>query len=94
MRADAAPFFEPPFIALAHRGGATYPPNLQGEQPAHSPEAAALGYRYLEIDVHATAGGVPLPFTRAIKLVRVADGLGLRRLDLRAGVSGQDPWRR
>lgn len=76
MRADAYAFFEPPFIAFAHRGGATYPPNLYRENSLHAfAEAAALGYRYLETDVHATADGVLIAF-HDNKLDRVTDGHG------------------
>jgi glycerophosphoryl diester phosphodiesterase len=76
MRADAYPFFEGPFIALAHRGGATYPPNLHRENSLHAfAQAAALGYRYLETDVHATADGVLIAFHDS-KLDRVTDGRG------------------
>ena len=76
MRADAYTFFEAPFLALAHRGGATYPPNLHRENSMHAfEEAAALGYRYLETDVHATADGVLIAF-HDTKLDRVTDGRG------------------
>ena len=76
MRADAYPFFEPRFIAFAHRGGATYPSNLHRENSLHAfAEAAALGYRYLETDVHATADGVLIAFHDS-KLDRVTDGHG------------------
>jgi glycerophosphoryl diester phosphodiesterase len=76
MRAEAYPFFEPQFVALAHRGGATYPPNLHRENSLHAfAEAAALGYRYLETDVHATADGVLIAFHDS-KLDRVTDGRG------------------
>jgi glycerophosphoryl diester phosphodiesterase len=76
MRAEAYSFFEPPFVALAHRGGATYPPNLRRENSLHAfAEAAALGYRYLETDVHATADGVLIAF-HDTKLDRVTDRQG------------------
>lgn len=76
MGAAAYPFFEPPFIAFAHRGGATYPPNLRRENTLHAfAEAVALGYRYLETDVHATADGVLIAF-HDDKLDRVTDGHG------------------
>jgi glycerophosphoryl diester phosphodiesterase len=76
MRADEYAFFEPPFIAFAHRGGAMYPPNLGRENSLHAfAEAVALGYRYLETDVHATADGVLIAF-HDTKLDRVTDRRG------------------
>jgi glycerophosphoryl diester phosphodiesterase len=76
MRADAYPFFSQPFIAYAHRGGATFAPNLHRENSLHAfTEAAVLGYRYLETDVHATADGVLIAF-HDDKLDRVTDGRG------------------
>ncbi len=49
-------FFEPPFIAMAHRGGALLPSNVGIENTvAAFRNAVDLGYRYLETDVHATA---------------------------------------
>ena len=63
MRAADFAYFDAPFIAYAHRGGAAYPPNLHRENTAHAfGQAVALGYRYLETDVHATADGVLLAF--------------------------------
>ena len=63
MRAAEYAYFDVPFAAFAHRGGATYPPNLHRENSLHAfAEAVALGYRYLETDVHATADGVLLAF--------------------------------
>jgi Glycerophosphoryl diester phosphodiesterase len=63
MRAADYAFFDVPFAAYAHRGGATYEPNLYRENSMHAfKEAVALGYRYLETDVHATRDGVLLAF--------------------------------
>jgi glycerophosphoryl diester phosphodiesterase len=76
MRADEYEFFRPSFLAFAHRGGAHYGPNLHRENSRHAFEqAAALGYRYFETDVHATADGVLLAF-HDDKLDRVTDRRG------------------
>lgn len=63
-------------IALAHRGGSEYGPNrgLENTLTAFR-NAAALGYRYLETDVHATADGVLVAF-HDDHLDRVTDGSG------------------
>lgn len=69
---------EPPrsVLALAHRGGATHPDNVGLENTLVAFEhAVALGYRYLETDVHATRDGVLLAFHDAL-LDRVTDGVG------------------
>ena len=45
----------PSVIAMAHRGGALHPDLLGLENTVHAfRHAAALGYRYLETDVHVT----------------------------------------
>ena len=76
MRAADYAFFDPPFTAFAHRGGATYEPNLFRENSRHAfKEAVALGYRYLETDVHATRDGVLLAFHDRV-LDRVTDRTG------------------
>jgi glycerophosphoryl diester phosphodiesterase len=76
MRAADYAFFDVPFIAFAHRGGATYEPNLHRENSMHAfKEAVALGYRYLETDVHATRDGVLLAFHDGV-LDRVTDRTG------------------
>ena len=76
MRADDYAFFDAPFAAFAHRGGATYEPNLHRENSLHAfKQAVALGYRYLETDVHATRDGVLLAFHDRV-LDRVTDRTG------------------
>jgi glycerophosphoryl diester phosphodiesterase len=76
MRAADYPFFDVPFTAFAHRGGATYEPNLYRENSMHAfKQAVALGYRYLETDVHATRDGVLLAFHDQL-LDRVTDRTG------------------
>lgn len=68
--ADATP------IGLAHRGGSTYEPNVGRENTvAAFREAVAMGYRYLETDVHATADGRLVAFHDDV-LDRVTDGRG------------------
>jgi glycerophosphoryl diester phosphodiesterase len=77
MRAADYTYFDAPFIAYAHRGGATYPPNLHRENTAYAfGQAVELGYRYLETDVHATADGVLLAFHDP-RLDRVTDRTGV-----------------
>jgi glycerophosphoryl diester phosphodiesterase len=76
MRAADYAFFDVPFTAFAHRGGATYEPNLYRENSMYAfKEAVALGYRYLETDVHATRDGVLLAFHDRV-LDRVTDHRG------------------
>jgi glycerophosphoryl diester phosphodiesterase len=66
-------------IPFAHRGGAgDHPENTM----AAFESAVALGYRYLETDVHVTADGVLVAFHDDI-LDRVTD---------RQGVIGELPW--
>ncbi|SDS00151.1 glycerophosphoryl diester phosphodiesterase [Nocardioides scoriae] len=72
-------------IAMAHRGGARHPELPGAENTLHAfRHAAALGYRYLETDVHATTDGTLLAFHDAV-LDRVTDRQG--RLSL---LSAQD----
>lgn len=76
MRADAYAYFDCDFLAFAHRGGAHYAPNLHRENSRHAfAEAVALGYRYLETDVHLTADGVLIAF-HDNALDRVTDATG------------------
>jgi len=63
-------------LAMAHRGGAKHPEivGLENTLTAFA-HAVALGYTYLETDVHATRDGVLLAFHDAV-LDRVTDGTG------------------
>ena len=66
-------------IALAHRGGALYPPNLGLENTMTAfRNAVALGYTHLETDVHLTRDGHLVAF-HDDRLDRVSDGIGLIR---------------
>jgi glycerophosphoryl diester phosphodiesterase len=57
------PYFQERFLAFAHRGGATYAPNLHRENTVHAfGQAVELGYSYLETDVHATRDGALIAF--------------------------------
>ncbi|MFC1416071.1 glycerophosphodiester phosphodiesterase [Streptacidiphilus cavernicola] len=67
-------------LAFAHRGGALGGP--ENSLPAFT-RAVALGYRYLETDVHSTADGVLVAFHDS-RLERVTDG---------HGAVGSLPWR-
>lgn len=85
-----------PLLAFAHRGGARHP-DLAGLENTHAAfaHAVALGYRYLETDVHVTRDGVLVAFHDAL-LERVTDGAGsLERLDSReladVRVGGREP---
>lgn len=96
MRAADYPFLDADFLAFAHRGGALYPPNRHRENSRHAfAQAVALGYRYLETDVHLTADGVLVAF-HDDELDRVTDATG-RIAELpyeavaRARIGGQDP---
>lgn len=63
-------------LAFAHRGGALHPDatGLENTRAAFR-SAAALGYDYLETDVHATSDGVLLAFHDA-RLERLAEAEG------------------
>jgi glycerophosphoryl diester phosphodiesterase len=64
-------------IAMAHRGGALHPEIPGAENTVHAfRHAVALGYRYLETDVHVTSDGVLLAFHDEA-LDRVTDSVGL-----------------
>lgn len=83
MRASDYSYFDAPFCAFAHRGGPLLPANLGRENSLHAfRQAVALGYRYLETDVHATADGVLIAF-HDDRLDRVTDG---------SGVVAELPW--
>ena len=82
-----------PVLAFAHRGGARHPDLLGRENTlAAFRHAVALGYRYLETDVHLTRDGVLVAFHDAL-LDRVTDGVGsIADLDTRR--PGPGPRRR
>lgn len=71
-----------PVLAFAHRGGARHPDlvGLENTRAAFA-HAVALGYTYLETDVHVTRDGVLVAFHDAL-LDRMTDGAGtLEQLD-------------
>lgn len=66
-------YLEPEFVPMAHRGGALLTANLGIENTLTAfRNAVALGYYYLETDVHATVDGVALAFHDP-NLIRVTD---------------------
>ena len=77
MRASDFPYLdEPTPVGLAHRGGAAYGPNVGLENTlAAFRRAVAMGYRYLETDVHATRDGHVVAFHDTV-LDRVSDARG------------------
>ncbi|OYO22668.1 glycerophosphodiester phosphodiesterase [Enemella dayhoffiae] len=76
-RAADYPYFDAPFIPLAHRGGTLLEANLGRENTAYAFEQAVrLGYRWLETDVHVTADGILIAFHDE-QLDRVSDATGL-----------------
>ena len=89
------PFLDSPTpLAFAHRGGAA-----EGDENTIEAfgRAIALGYRYVETDVHATADGIPVVFHDATlkRLTGTAGSVaGLRWADLatlRVGGAGAVP---
>ncbi|GGL27865.1 glycerophosphodiester phosphodiesterase [Phycicoccus endophyticus] len=86
MRADDYAYLRAPRpIALAHRGGAGLAENVGLENTlAAFRRAAALGYRYLETDVHATRDG---------RVVAFHDG-SLDRVTDASGAIADLPWER
>lgn len=83
-------------LALAHRGGLSYGPNVGLENSmAAFRTAVAMGYRYLETDVHATVDGELVAFHDP-RLDRVTDTTGAIA-DLpyatvrRARIDGREP---
>ena len=91
------PYFDHPVpLPMAHRGGALYGPNLGLENSLTAfGNAVALGYRYLETDVHATKDGEVFAFHDRT-LDRVTDGAGkiadLTSSDVRkARIAGREP---
>ncbi len=78
MRAQDAVYLDAPRpIGLAHRGGALHPSSRGRENTLTAfRTAVAMGYRYLETDVHATADGVLLAF-HDDRLDRVTDAHGM-----------------
>lgn len=80
MPASDWPFLDHPgVLAFAHKGGAGDRP--ENTMPAFE-AAVALGYRYVETDVHVTADGVLVAFHDDV-LDHVTD---------RTGVIGDMPW--
>lgn len=70
------PYFEGPFVALAHRGGALMAANQGIENTLKAfQNAAELGYRWIETDVHTTSDGVLIAF-HDTHLDRVTDATG------------------
>ncbi len=85
-----------PVLAFAHRGGARHPDllGLENTEAAFA-HAVALGYRFLETDVHVTSDGTLVAFHDAL-LDRVSDrGGSIADLDAetlgRVRVAGREP---
>lgn len=73
------PYLDRAPLALAHRGGALYAPNVGLENTLTAfRNAVDLGYTHLETDVHLTADGQLVAF-HDDRLDRVTDGTGLIR---------------
>lgn len=78
-------YFDSGFVALAHRGGSLFPANRGRENTVHAfAEAARLGYRYFETDVHVTRDGELIAF-HDDRLDRVTDT---------SGMIAETPWPR
>ena len=77
MRAGDFAYLDGPTpVGLAHRGGAAFGPNVGLENTlAAFHRAVAMGYRYLETDVHATRDGKVVAFHDTV-LDRVSDCSG------------------
>ena len=77
MRASDFTYLDSPTpVALAHRGGAAYAPNVGIENTvAAFRRAVDMGYRYIETDVHATSDGQLIAFHDTV-LDRVSDVSG------------------
>lgn len=76
MQATQHPYFDPPPLAIAHRGGAVDEAGLALENALVAfSEAARLGFVYLETDVHVTSDGVLVAF-HDDELDRVTDQVG------------------
>ena len=77
MRAGDFAYLDLPTpVGLAHRGGAAFGPNVGLENTlAAFRRAVAMGYRYLETDVHATRDGRVVAFHDTV-LDRVSDRRG------------------
>ncbi len=74
---SSRPYLEPTPLALAHRGGALYGPNVGLENTLTAfRNAVRLGYTHLETDVHVTSDGQLIAF-HDDRLDRVTDGTGL-----------------
>jgi len=96
MYAKDYPYCSSGFVAMAHRGGGLWEPNLGKENTFHAfSQAVSLGYRYLETDVQATRDG-QLVCMHDTSLDRVANTCG-QVCDFTAGelaqvkVDGSEP---
>ncbi len=75
----ARPYLDHTPVALAHRGGSLYPPNVGLENTLTAfGNAVGLGYTHLETDVHLTRDGRVVAF-HDVRLDRVTDRKGLIR---------------
>jgi glycerophosphoryl diester phosphodiesterase len=87
---------EPGPLAIAHRGGATYPPNLGVENSFVAfRRAVEMGYRWLETDVHVSRDGVVFAFHDATLMRLTGEDGSVADLDadtvLRARIGGTEP---